>query len=1109
MLLWPLIAADSFAAKSPDSRQTNPAAARVMDYAFPDESTATPRFSGTPYTLGWTYWDMQHYGSMGRQVGWGYSDTWEEWMLHTTWTYRPAAIPGGRRIAYNGWISAGTLLGEEVGPCYNDFQDPAVDIGGYSALTVTQDGRALMSCNHMAGGPPYRVRTWWEFYFDTRFYTSTDVPSIPDETIMWPAIAYQEPPDGEPVMHILGSSSTADMGNSGSLYYFQKVGANETGVWTHSGSIDVIFNRECYDIAASNDGVVALAWIAPCPPPGSAPDDTTSQDNNLATGNDAVDNNLYYQINRNYGRGMLGDFFDQVTNWWENRVNLTRYEDRSSGGRNDYRPSPDMSALITPDNVFHISWVSRYGSFNDMLNYRSRIFHWSEDLGFDAGGIPKLSTVSTAEWQPTQCNPGKYNFNQAKVSLSECDGKLYTLWVEFNSPMTSGNQNQDDCSDRAFHGQPDGAANGDLFVGVSDDAGFTWAPAIDLTNTYGGPTNSPFGSACDPANLGIPCPCEHWPSMTPYGSDHAVNLPAISNVLDISENPPYSGTHYLDITYIDDWDPGAATLGYGSWQDIQWRWYRLTCSEPIKTPNFGMTPTSFEYPSCVKNCQTKVVEVTVENIGNDDMYMTVTPEEDPSAFSGWLTATGFAGTVPAGFGNVATGEIIMNNGGVICQPGWIVEVTGRVLFDHNAPSDVDTFFVELVVADTCILPQWDTIATNCTELTISNHGAAGNAAVCSGVNLDYVDHGVGEWLTGSDPARADIYLFDASTVLGYVDGSDTVMNWSMYNTSIADSASFVPLGGGADYYCNPWADCYDGGQFANHDTTIGFTVRWFANTDPAYSCGFVIKETRVYSLDGAAHNGIMVGEIVDWDVPSDSSSSDNSSGFEPFLNLMWQRGTEWEGFNDEEEMTLGGWDETERYAAVRFLGGHSPSGLFDIPQGMYTACNSEYIYPYQNGFDPGKLYELHSGMGFATTDSTDTDLFTGMTYVFDYTLGAQDTLYFYTAFLTTMNESFPSASGGPGLSYIAQDAMAFFDEYVKDYEDGCCINPGDADHSGSVDISDLVYCVDYMFGGGPGPICVEEFDNDGNCVLDISDLTYFVDYLFGGGPPPVPCHSCD
>lgn len=70
---------------------------------------------------------------------------------------------------------------------------------------------------------------------------------------------------------------------------------------------------------------------------------------------------------------------------------------------------------------------------------------------------------------------------------------------------------------------------------------------------------------------------------------------------------------------------------------------------------------------------------------------------------------------------------------------------------------------------------------------------------------------------------------------------------------------------------------------------------------------------------------------------------------------------------------------------------------------------------------------------------------------------------------------------------------------------GCCVVPGDVDHSGVFDISDITYYVDWMFGGGPPPPCEEEADADGSGVLDISDLTYLVAYMFDGGPPPVPC----
>ena len=72
---------------------------------------------------------------------------------------------------------------------------------------------------------------------------------------------------------------------------------------------------------------------------------------------------------------------------------------------------------------------------------------------------------------------------------------------------------------------------------------------------------------------------------------------------------------------------------------------------------------------------------------------------------------------------------------------------------------------------------------------------------------------------------------------------------------------------------------------------------------------------------------------------------------------------------------------------------------------------------------------------------------------------------------------------------------------------GCCLVPGDANKSGGGDITDLTFFIEFMFGGGPGPVCMEEFDNSLDCFLEITDLTIFVDYMFGGGSLPA-CHDC-
>ncbi len=73
----------------------------------------------------------------------------------------------------------------------------------------------------------------------------------------------------------------------------------------------------------------------------------------------------------------------------------------------------------------------------------------------------------------------------------------------------------------------------------------------------------------------------------------------------------------------------------------------------------------------------------------------------------------------------------------------------------------------------------------------------------------------------------------------------------------------------------------------------------------------------------------------------------------------------------------------------------------------------------------------------------------------------------------------------------------------------CCMPPirGNVDYDPGdvIDISDLVYLVDFMFNGGPDPVCIDEADVDGSGEIDISDLVHIVDYMFNDGPPPVAC----
>ncbi len=74
----------------------------------------------------------------------------------------------------------------------------------------------------------------------------------------------------------------------------------------------------------------------------------------------------------------------------------------------------------------------------------------------------------------------------------------------------------------------------------------------------------------------------------------------------------------------------------------------------------------------------------------------------------------------------------------------------------------------------------------------------------------------------------------------------------------------------------------------------------------------------------------------------------------------------------------------------------------------------------------------------------------------------------------------------------------------------CCLNTRgnvDSDVGDNVDISDLVFIVDFIFTGGTAPLCTEEANVDGDAGenIDISDLVFIVDFIFTGGLAPSAC----
>jgi hypothetical protein len=78
------------------------------------------------------------------------------------------------------------------------------------------------------------------------------------------------------------------------------------------------------------------------------------------------------------------------------------------------------------------------------------------------------------------------------------------------------------------------------------------------------------------------------------------------------------------------------------------------------------------------------------------------------------------------------------------------------------------------------------------------------------------------------------------------------------------------------------------------------------------------------------------------------------------------------------------------------------------------------------------------------------------------------------------------------------------------YGTQCPWQVADANNDGTIDISDAVYLISYIFSGGlaPTPNAIGSGDADCSGMVDISDAVYLISYIFAGGTAPGATCDC-
>ena len=99
--------------------------------------------------------------------------------------------------------------------------------------------------------------------------------------------------------------------------------------------------------------------------------------------------------------------------------------------------------------------------------------------------------------------------------------------------------------------------------------------------------------------------------------------------------------------------------------------------------------------------------------------------------------------------------------------------------------------------------------------------------------------------------------------------------------------------------------------------------------------------------------------------------------------------------------------------------------------------------------------------------------------------------------------------GRDGTDRLSAVERLVFTDRVVDPTAGGSFLRGDGNGDGTIDLTDAVYTLNYLFLGGAVPACLDAADADDSEEVQLTDAIYTLGFLFSGGaPPPAPYPDC-
>ncbi len=455
-------------------------------------------------------------------------------------------------------------------------------------------------------------------------------------------------------------------------------------------------------------------------------------------------------------------------------------------------------------------------------------------------------------------------------------------------------------------------------------------------------------------------------------------------------------------------------------------------------------------------------------------------------------------------------------------------LTVSITISGSSDNKQQTISKAALIANAAITINYDTITTGVISLAVAVNGkfGGGDSAGLSGVRMDYFSDTLECDTVDSIPGDTRKYLYDGSVIVGGIFSGDTILSNSVYHSQADSSSIIYQLTDGSAVITDEVFQVWQSGTMTNYDSSIGFVCTYYApQMTRTWDFGpgkvwqadqqFITRELKVWSLDSLALTGLVIGEVIDWDIPSDSGVR-NSGETDSSRNLLYCLGAE---FNQDSSVECQ--DNDLRYGGMSYgyykhyaadVDSMAWFVLDSVAYGGYHEANARYV---DSGWDDNQLYQNMSdtsglrAWSHVHSDSQEVNLHSVLTYEFQIDINPGDTLVFYSIMATVRNSDQESVQTGSSRIKELIDKGQNFIRYF-----GCCHNlRGDLNTDGNdADIIDLTFIINYIYRGGPLPTCAGEGDvNADGSPTDVVDLTYLVDYIYRGGPPPYSCgeEPCD